>query len=213
MKKYSVLIAMFLFSCTSEIESPYTILQRLSNASTTSSSSGVAGGEAYQVLANGDFAGGVLDPWEVQALANGYINLRLDDGYYRAMFHPSGKEENDWDIQLSQSNLNIKPGYSYQLKFGGGSINSGTSANSIVFVLMHCDEETWICTDYKKWMRTLPYGYQMYNKEDIWKNCPDDDYPKAVTDSEARFVISGGNSKVAFKISDIQISAEPINCP
>jgi len=209
MKKYSVLVAVFLFSCTTEIESPYTVLQRLSNSSTTSSSSG-EDAEGYQVLTNMDFSGGVLVPWEKSfgslfgTADQGTIKVVDNSPYgYDVLFTPSKKEKEDWDLQLIQRNLNIKPGYSYKLVVGGNTPKGGTAP--VAFVLMNCTTES-NCEDYKKWTASLSLEYANFENLDAWKNCKD-------TNPNATFVISGGKSTVEFKIAWISIWAEPVSCP
>jgi len=208
MKKYSVLfaVAVFLFSCHSEIESPDSILQRLSNASTTSSSSEAV---AYQVLTNLDFSGGVLAPWEksfgsLLGTDQGTIKTVDNSPYgYDALFTPSKKEKEDWDLQLIQRNLDIKPGYSYKFVFGGNAPKGGTAP--VAFVLMNCKTES-NCEDYKKWTVSLSLNYVDFENLEIWKNCSE-------TNPKATFVISGGKSTVEFKIAWISIWAEPVSCP
>jgi len=296
MKKYSVLLALFFFSCTSEIESPESILEKHpefigeissssygsnpsgnssssegnnpswtssssqgsnpsgnssssssqgsnpgenssssqgSNPNETSSSSNEASSsgsgdtsssseaESYQLLSNVDFAGGVLAPWEkgfgsLSPDNRGEIKLKYNDPYgYDAIFVPSGKEVNDWDLQLIQKNLDIKPGYSYRLKFGGGSNGPGDA--SVALVLMTCRTSTecegeCVCDDYIKWNASLPSDdpwYQEFEDLGSWENC-------SVTNPKAIFVISGGEAKSVkngFKIGSVEIFAEPISCP
>jgi len=195
MKKYSVLIAVFLFSCTSEIESPDSIWERQ---------------PGYDVLLNKNFAGGMLSPWEkgfgnLSTSDQGKIYLEKNpDNDYDAKFEPSGKEVNDWDLQLLQRNLKIKPGYSYKFEFGGNTTKGGTAP--VKFVLMNCVTVS-DCRDYKDFTftQTLNASYADYKTFGEWKNCSET--------SNSSFAISGGKSKVEFKISWVNIWAQPISCP
>ncbi|MDR2582272.1 MAG: hypothetical protein LBC75_02190 [Fibromonadaceae bacterium] len=202
MKKYSILFAAFLFSCTSEIESPDSILQRFSSSSEAN---------PYQVLTNIDFATGGIGPWEISygslwdSPNKGKIKLVEHSTYYDVIFTPSLKEEHDWDLQLLQRHLNIKPGYSYNLAFGGNTTKENSKA-PLVLVLLHCEEDgTCESGDYKKWEKSFSSStYTEY--EDVWNNCN-------INDPNTTFVISAGHSTVEFLLSWISLWAVPINCP
>jgi hypothetical protein len=236
MKKRSVLVAVLIatipFSCTSEIESPDSNLQRNSSSSevessssnghssssdevsssswasssSRASSSSVAVG--YDVISNKEFAGGVLTPWEkgfgdLNATNRGKIELVETPPHgYDAIFTPSGKEVNNWDLQLIHRNLNIKPGYSYKFELGGNTTKGGMAP--VMVVLMNCTTIS-DCTNYIQWEGNFSSTYTDYASV-AWKNC-------SVNNSNTTFVISGGDSEVEFKISWVSIWAEPVNCP
>jgi hypothetical protein len=199
MKKYSVLVAVFLFSCTSEIESPDSILQRYLNLDYSSN-------KAYEVITNGSFDTDEKDKitgesvWGTYSHNDGTI---YRDGNYNIVFTPSTKDTADWHLQLIQRRVNIKPGYSYKLDFSGNTLDDGNA--QVAFVLMNCITETK-CNDYKKWVVFLTSKTEVeINPEDVWKNCD-------IKNGFATFVISGGNSKIKFQINRVSIWAEPIDC-
>jgi len=192
MKKYFLLIVVFLFSCTSEIESPDSILERR---------------PLYYEVFDEDFASCLLEPWEarygdLELGSHGNIKLQgnLPAGC-DAIFSPNGKENNDWDLQLRRK-VDIKYGYRYTLQLGGNTTKEGEAP--LVLALL-CKEGK--CEDYKKWEQTLSKSYNNYTLTEAWDNC-------SVTDPNTIFVISGGKPNVnEFKIAWIGMWAEFINCP
>jgi len=192
MKKFSVLVATFLFSCTSEIESPDSILQKYLNLNYSSS-------EPYEVITNGTFDEG--KSWEYHSENDGTIQV---DDNYNIIFTPSKKDTADWHLQLIQRKVVIKPGYSYKLKFRGNALEEDARAQ-VAFVLMNCITESH-CTDYKKWEVFISSGKEVeISPEDVWKNCD-------IKNGLATFVISGGNSKIKFQINSVSVWAEPLDC-
>jgi len=201
MKKY-FLIAIFLFSCTSEIESPEAILERISSTSEVK--------EAYDVLKNGDFEHGSL-PWETYfGEGSGKIELKNEspsgeDWGNDIIFTPTGKEAESWYLQLKQTNLNIKIGYSYTLTYYGNATKSLNGTGPIWFSILKCKED-YTCDPIREWTKaSLPLTPAEY-KEVVWDNC-------LYTEPNATFVISGGLAKTEFKIAWIDLRAEPIDCP
>jgi len=262
MKKYFVLVAAFLFSCTSEVESPDSILQKylslneisssseggyLSEISSSSrvvnpnpgesssssvgvnpnpgesssssvgvnpnpgedSSSSEAGTpQPYQALKDTNFAinvGTTASPWKKNINNSvGYINRYTvsSRNFVTFSFKQGVEIENDWDLQLRQSDVNIKAGFSYKLEFGGNT--KGGNSGPIAFVLLHCEESgECISGDYINWSETLSSAYSVY--EYSWRNC-------GVTDPNTIFLISAGFADVSFDIYYVSILAEPIDC-
>jgi hypothetical protein len=182
---------------------------------TSSSSSGGSGGSggvtpgaAYEALTNGDFEGVLWSPWQRYAAdaLNGAVvtSITSTDGT-DIVFSPSGAEAEDYELQLYQDGVNIQPGYSYVLSFGGNTLESGHSAPVwIGWQLLGNPTTGEGFEDYTKRMWNLTGAYKDFEAME-WKNCD-------VSDSKARFFINGGESAVDFKIAWVSLRATPIEC-
>jgi len=145
---------------------------------------------AQELLKNNDFSNG-FDNWGHPSVPQGNVsdvNTQWGDGLF---FEIQNGGTNNWDIQMFQSGINLRPGYTYKVTvkgYGNGAdrkILAGigeSGGNYDSYIELECNLED---------NKHLEYT-------GFWEN-------SGITNPDARFFINGGGENVSFTLTSVSV--------
>ncbi|MFP4162604.1 MAG: glycoside hydrolase family 9 protein [Chitinispirillaceae bacterium] len=144
---------------------------------------------AQELVTNHDFSSGD-ESWEARTPDGSVseVSGEWGDGLFFDLANGGGT--NSWDVQMTQEGINLRPGYTYKITFGGVAENGNKQ------ILVGIGESGGAYTSYIETDGTLSGTYQEF--EASWENAD-------VTDSNARLFLNGGGSDESFTISLLSI--------